>query len=141
MWCLVLWHGWYLFLSFCSFIADCQIPEACYSFVREHGVQMIKKNLSRNFLSHMVNLFDFSLIRPDVVHKTMQMLDEVDDSMHRSWEMFKWIFTCLSPYLLNIDSIRFSTIVGILIQDFYINLCSHGSVFLYISEFEGKSIS
>nr|XP_022315324.1 polycomb protein suz12-like isoform X2 [Crassostrea virginica] len=75
---------WNLHVMKYNFIADCQIPEACYSFVREHGVQMIKKNLFRNFLSHMVNLFDFSLIRPDVVHKTMQMLDEVDDSMHRS---------------------------------------------------------
>lgn len=72
----------------CSFIADCQIPEACYTFVNEHGEAMVKKNLAKNFLIHMVNLFDFSLIRPDVVHKTMRMLDEVEDCIQRSWDFF-----------------------------------------------------
>lgn len=49
---------------------------------------MVKKNLVKNFLIHMVNLFDFSLIRPDVVHKTMRMLDEVEDYIQRSWDFF-----------------------------------------------------
>lgn len=31
----------------------------------------------------MVNLFDFSLIRSDVVYKTMRMLDEVEDCIKR----------------------------------------------------------
>ncbi|XP_062581731.1 polycomb protein suz12-like [Saccostrea cucullata] len=75
---------WNLHVMKYNFISDCQIPEACYSFVREHGVELIKKNLNKNFLVHMVNMFDFSLIRPDVVHKTMRLLDEVDDYIHRS---------------------------------------------------------
>lgn len=75
---------WNLHVMKYNFIADCQIPEACYTFVNEHGEAMVKKNLAKNFLIHMVNLFDFSLIRPDVVHKTMRMLDEVEDCIQRS---------------------------------------------------------
>lgn len=77
---------WNLHVMKYNFIADCQIPEACYTFVSEHGEAMVKKNLAKNFLIHMVNLFDFSLIRPDVVHKTMRMLDEVEDCIQRSWD-------------------------------------------------------
>ena len=66
---------------FCSYIADCQIPKACFKFVEEHGGEILEKNLSRNFLVHLVNLFDFSLIRPEVVQRAYAMLENLRESM------------------------------------------------------------
>ena len=66
---------------FCSYIADCQIPKACFKFVEERGREILEKNLSRNFLIHLVNLFDFSLVRPEVVQRAYAMLENLRDSM------------------------------------------------------------
>ncbi|KAL8584925.1 hypothetical protein ACOMHN_043562 [Nucella lapillus] len=64
-----------------DYIADCQIPKACFSFVEEHGREVLERNLARNLLIHLVNLFDFSLIRPEVVQRTFAMLENLRDSM------------------------------------------------------------
>ncbi|XP_076459163.1 polycomb protein suz12-like [Babylonia areolata] len=64
-----------------DYIADCQIPKACFSFVEEHGREVLEKKLARNLLVHLVNLFDFSLIRPEVVQRTFAMLENLRDSM------------------------------------------------------------
>lgn len=66
---------------FCSYIADCQIPKACFKFVEERGREILEKNLSRNFLIHLVNLFDFSLVRPEVVQRAYAMLENLRESM------------------------------------------------------------
>lgn len=62
-------------------MADCQIVSACTTFVEEHGNEILEKNLSRNFLIHLVNLFDFSLIRPEVVQRSYAMLENLRESM------------------------------------------------------------
>lgn len=72
---------WNLHIMKNNYIADCQIPIACMTFMEEHGEAIIKKNLSRNFMLHMVNLFDFSLIGPDVVQRTMSVLENLKDEM------------------------------------------------------------
>src|SRR6218665_531850 len=59
------------FLDFhSSYISDCQIPNACSTFVEEYGAEVIHRNLRRNFLLHLVNLSDFGLLRPSVMHRT-----------------------------------------------------------------------
>ena len=68
--CLVI-----LLLFLCSsFIGDCSLPKACATFVQEYGEAIINKNLFHNFLLHVVNLFDFGLVRPDTVTRTMMQL-------------------------------------------------------------------
>ncbi|CAI9716567.1 Hypothetical predicted protein [Octopus vulgaris] len=64
-----------------SYIADCQIPTACMTFMEEHGEAIIRKNLTRNFMLHMVNLFDFSLIGPEVVQRTMSVLENLKEEL------------------------------------------------------------
>ena len=66
-----------VFPLFFSSIADCQLSKACFAFVKEHGKDVLVKNLSKNFLIHLVNLFDFSLIRPDVVQRAYAMLENL----------------------------------------------------------------
>ena len=51
------------------------------TFMEEHGEAIVKKNLCRNFMLHMVNLFDFSLIGPDIVQRTMSVLENLKDEM------------------------------------------------------------
>jgi len=57
-----------------SFIGDCSLPKACATFVQEYGETIIHKNLFHNFLLHITNLFDFGLVRPDTVTRTMMQL-------------------------------------------------------------------
>jgi polycomb protein SUZ12 len=49
--------------------------------VEEHGREILEQNLSRNFLVHLVNLFDFSLVRPEVVQRATAMLENLRASM------------------------------------------------------------
>jgi len=58
-----------------EYIGDCMVPQACHTFVEEKGRRVIEKNLSRNFLLHLINLNDFGLIRPEIVHKTFASLE------------------------------------------------------------------
>ncbi|ESP03845.1 hypothetical protein LOTGIDRAFT_71464, partial [Lottia gigantea] len=66
---------WNLHIMTNQYISDCQIPQACYTFVQKHGPEILEKNLLRNFTIHLVNLFDFSLIRPDVVQRCTSQLE------------------------------------------------------------------
>ncbi|KAK3740659.1 hypothetical protein QZH41_006822 [Actinostola sp. cb2023] len=42
--------------------ADSQVFKACCSFVDAHSKDIIDKHLKRNFLMHLVNLYDFDLL-------------------------------------------------------------------------------
>ncbi len=56
-------------------IADCQLPKACVSFVAQYGPKLLQRNLVKNFMVHLVNLYDFGLIRPDAIYRaSMQLL-------------------------------------------------------------------
>ncbi|XP_013068397.2 polycomb protein suz12-like isoform X2 [Biomphalaria glabrata] len=66
---------WNLHVMDKEYIGDCMVPQACFTFVAEHGAQIVQKNLCRNFLLHLVNLFDFSLIRPEIVQRAYAMLE------------------------------------------------------------------
>ena len=43
-------------------------------FVQEYGEAIVTKNLFHNFLLHVVNLYDFGLVRHDTVTRTMMQL-------------------------------------------------------------------
>ncbi|BFZ02950.1 hypothetical protein BsWGS_05989 [Bradybaena similaris] len=68
---------WNLHVMDKEYIGDCMVPHACMTFVDEHGAEIIQKHLRRNFLLHLVNLFDFGLIRPDVVQRTYARLENL----------------------------------------------------------------
>ena len=47
---------------------------ACASFVENYGTSLLEQNLVRNFILHVVNLYDFGLVRSEVVYRTVMHL-------------------------------------------------------------------
>ena len=55
-------------------IADKQIPVACLKFGQQKRELLQEKGLVPNFMSHMVNLFEFGLLTPAVLKKGMKVV-------------------------------------------------------------------
>ncbi|KAI3360184.1 hypothetical protein L3Q82_013868 [Scortum barcoo] len=53
---------WNLHVMKHGFIADNQMNEACLLFADQHGAHIVKHNLCRNFLLHLISMHDFNLI-------------------------------------------------------------------------------
>ena len=68
-------------ILFFRYIGDCSVPQACFTFVKEHGKEIVRRNLCRNLLIHLVNLFDFNLIRPDVVERMFAIVENLRHEM------------------------------------------------------------
>lgn len=60
-----------------SYVGDIQIPLACDMFVNIRGRELLSKNLYKNFVMHMCNLYDFGLIPADVHLKIVQKLQRM----------------------------------------------------------------
>lgn len=69
------------FDSLTSYIADSQIPNCCMKFVAEKGRELLSRGLYHNFLLHLVNLYDFSLLHPQFISQIMAQLDKVRKDM------------------------------------------------------------
>ncbi|PIK50278.1 putative polycomb protein suz12-A [Apostichopus japonicus] len=64
-----------------NYIADSQIPTCCMKFVAEKGREILSRGLYHNFLLHLVNLYDFSLLHPQLISQIMAQLDRVKEDM------------------------------------------------------------
>ncbi|XP_052789005.1 polycomb protein suz12-like [Mya arenaria] len=64
-----------------AYIADCQIGQACQSFLEEHGREVVTKNIVKNFILHLSSLYDYSLISLDIVQRSMWQLYTVQDDL------------------------------------------------------------
>ncbi|XP_022080334.1 polycomb protein suz12-A-like [Acanthaster planci] len=64
-----------------NFIADSHIPLACQLFIEKRGRELLRRNLYRNFLLHVVNMYDFSLISQSVIVRTMLQLDRLKETI------------------------------------------------------------
>lgn len=62
----------------CRIIADKQIPLACIKFAEQRGQLLREKGLVPNFLSHMINLFDFGLVSPSTLREGMEAVMGVE---------------------------------------------------------------
>ncbi|XP_017472140.1 PREDICTED: polycomb protein Su(z)12 isoform X1 [Rhagoletis zephyria] len=65
---------WNLHVMKHGYVGDCQLPLACEMFLDSNGHEVIRKNLYRNFILHMCSLFDYGLVSPETVYKTVQKL-------------------------------------------------------------------
>lgn len=65
-----LWNEHVLYFNY---ISDCQITEACLTFVKLRGAEIINKKLYGNFVIHMCCLFDFKLISPPDFYSVLQV--------------------------------------------------------------------
>ncbi|EDV27898.1 uncharacterized protein TRIADDRAFT_52904 [Trichoplax adhaerens] len=73
-----LWNGH--IMSNNRYIADGQVANACETFAQEYATVMIKKGLQRNFLQHLVNLYDYTLISASCIEISMATLTKWNDS-------------------------------------------------------------
>lgn len=73
----VIMKMWNLFVLKHGFVSDSQIPAAVVKFVEINGELIIKNHLYRNFIIHLSNLFDFSLISAKEHFTAIQKLQEI----------------------------------------------------------------
>lgn len=59
---------WNLHVMRYNFVGDIQIPLACEMFLEERGKELLQKNLCRNFVLHLSNLFDYGLLSPQMFY-------------------------------------------------------------------------
>ena len=52
------------FLQHYTYVGDSQIPLALKMFIDENGRELVEKNLYKNFLLHISNLFEFGVLPP-----------------------------------------------------------------------------
>ena len=77
-----------LFFSIFRFVGDCQISLALKMFIEEKGKELLDKNLYRNFILHVCNLFEFGVLGPAHVFSAISRIqDFVRDDGHSftSW--------------------------------------------------------
>ncbi|XP_068605489.1 polycomb protein suz12-B-like [Brachionichthys hirsutus] len=65
---------WNLHVMKHSFIADNQMNEACLLFAECHGAHIVKHDLCRNFLLHLVSMHDFNLVTTPTLDRAMARL-------------------------------------------------------------------
>ena len=57
------------------------MPQACFTFVSEHGEKIIRKNLMRNLSLHLTSLYDFGLLEPKVICQTLLKLSKLRETI------------------------------------------------------------
>ena len=69
-------------MFFTRLLADQQVAGACLEFVDLHKQLLVEKNLIKNFIQHLVNLQEFQLISPSILHQATFILlqSETSDS-------------------------------------------------------------
>ena len=75
-----------------SYVGDCQMPLGLLMFLDSHGLELLKRNLYRNFILHLCNLYDFGIIGPATVMRTISYLQQIlqkspehQDLLKKSW--------------------------------------------------------
>ncbi|XP_063816939.1 polycomb protein SUZ12 isoform X2 [Pseudophryne corroboree] len=74
---------WNLHVMKHGFIADNQMNHACMQFVENFGPKIIKKNLCRNFMLHLVSMHDFNLISISTIEKAVSKLRDMQYKMEK----------------------------------------------------------
>uniref|UniRef100_A0A3Q4GSF2 SUZ12 polycomb repressive complex 2 subunit a n=1 Tax=Neolamprologus brichardi TaxID=32507 RepID=A0A3Q4GSF2_NEOBR len=89
---------WNLHVMKHGFIADNQMNEACLLFAEHHAAVIVKRNLCRNFLLHLISMHDFNLISTLTINQAMARLclvqsrathrdkEEDDEEEEEDWE-------------------------------------------------------
>ncbi|XP_055588664.1 polycomb protein suz12 isoform X2 [Uranotaenia lowii] len=68
---------WNLHVMKYGYVGDCQIPIALEMFIERRGQELLRKNLYRNFVLHMSSMFDFGLVSPEAMQKTIRKLQKI----------------------------------------------------------------
>ncbi|KAJ1129652.1 hypothetical protein NDU88_008018 [Pleurodeles waltl] len=79
---------WNLHVMKHGFIADNQMNHASMLFVENFGLKIIKKNLCKNFMLHLVSMHDFNLISLLTIDKAVTRLREMQQKTEKSETAF-----------------------------------------------------
>ncbi|XP_037331884.2 polycomb protein suz12-B-like [Pungitius pungitius] len=89
---------WNLHVMKHGFIADNQMNESCLRFADHHGVHIVRNDLCRNFLLHLISMHDFNLVTTQTIDQAMARLrllqsqrahkqkEEEEDEEEDDWE-------------------------------------------------------
>ncbi len=61
-------------------MGDCQIPLALRCFIEEKGLELVRRNLYRNFVLHCCNLFEFGVVGPALVFAAVARMQQFMDA-------------------------------------------------------------
>ncbi|XP_071987652.1 polycomb protein SUZ12 [Engystomops pustulosus] len=75
---------WNLHVMKHGFIADNQMNHACMLFVDNYGPKILKKNLCRNFMLHLVSMHDFNLISISTIDRAVSKLRELQAKVEQA---------------------------------------------------------
>lgn len=67
---------WNLHVMKHNFVGDSQMALACEMFVNDYGDEILSKNLYRNFLLHLTNLYDYGMLSPGEMNSIIQRLQK-----------------------------------------------------------------
>ncbi|XP_060948350.1 polycomb protein suz12-B isoform X2 [Limanda limanda] len=73
----VMKHGYVV----SNFIADNQMNQAIKAFVENRGAHIIRRNLCRNFLLHLVSMHDFNLVSTATIDRAMAQLRQIQEEL------------------------------------------------------------
>lgn len=71
----------FVFCFPCSFIADNQMNQAIMLFVENCGAHIVRRNLCRNFLLHLVSMHDFNLVNTATIDRAMARLRQIQEEL------------------------------------------------------------
>ena len=57
------------------------MSKACATFLDDYGESIVENRLSGNLMLHMINLYDFGLIKPDLVYRIMMRVYRLRDKL------------------------------------------------------------
>ena len=69
---------WNRFIFYNKSLADFEVHQRCIDFAKAKGEDILKKGLRENFLLHLINMWDFALIRSNTMVECMLIVDSSD---------------------------------------------------------------
>ncbi|XP_037619560.1 polycomb protein suz12-B isoform X6 [Sebastes umbrosus] len=72
---------WNLHVMKYGFIADNQMNQAIMLFAEKTGAHIIRRNLCRNFLLHLVSMHDFNLVSTATIDRAMARLRQIREEL------------------------------------------------------------
>ncbi|KAM9819767.1 polycomb protein suz12-B isoform X2 [Syngnathus typhle] len=72
---------WNLHVMQNGFIADNQMNQAVMLFVEDCGAHIVRRNLCRNFLLHLVSMHDFNLVGTATIDRAMTRLKQIQEDL------------------------------------------------------------
>ena len=69
---------WNRFIFYNKILADFEVHQRCIDFAKAKGADILKKGIRENFLLHLINMWDFALIRSNTMVECMLIVDNSD---------------------------------------------------------------